>query len=69
MKDNAGYNFLNVTKYPTYQHADETFGISAPVFVTSPQNGTEMISLPDPDDGIMYQISPSSCGVPLEDFA
>lgn len=50
MKDNAGHNFLNVTKYPTDQHPDATLGIPAPAFVTSPQNGAELIPLPHPDD-------------------
>lgn len=50
MKDDAGYNFLNVTKYPTDQHPDATLGIPAPAFVTSPRNGAKMISLPHPGD-------------------
>ena len=37
MKDDAGYNFLNVTKYPTDQQPDAALGIAAPEFVSSPK--------------------------------
>ena len=48
MKDDAGYNFLNVTKYPTDQQPDAALGIAAPEFVSSPKEGAEIVSLPDP---------------------
>ena len=50
MKDDAGYNFLNVTKYPTDERSDATLGIPAPDFVSSPADGAEIISLPHPGD-------------------
>ena len=50
MKDDAGYNFLNVTKYPTDQQPDAALGIAAPEFVSSPKEGAEIVSLPDPAD-------------------
>ena len=50
MKDDAGYNFLNVTKYPTDQQPDAALGIAAPEFVSSPKDGAEIVSLPDPAD-------------------
>ena len=50
MKDDAGYNFLNVTKYPTDQQPDAALGIAAPEFVSSPKDGAAIVSLPDPAD-------------------
>lgn len=50
MKDDAGYNFLNVTKYPTDERSDATLGIPAPDFVSSPADGAEIISLLHPGD-------------------
>ena len=48
MKDDAGYNFLNATKYPADQQPDAALGIAAPEFVSSPKEGAEIVSLPDP---------------------
>ncbi|MCZ9312473.1 MAG: SagB/ThcOx family dehydrogenase [Methanocorpusculum sp.] len=53
MKEDAGYNFLNVTKYPTDQQPDATLGIPAPEFVISPRNSAEIISLPHPADTLL----------------
>ena len=50
MKDDAGYNFLNATKYPADQQPDAALGIAAPEFVPVPQDDAELIVLPDPAD-------------------
>ena len=50
MKDDAGYNFLNATKYPTDQQPDAALGIAAPEFVPVPQDDADLIVLPDPAD-------------------
>ena len=50
MKDDAGYNFFNATKYPADQQPDAALGIAAPEFVSSPKEGAEIVSLPDPAD-------------------
>ena len=50
MKDDAGYNFFNATKYPADQQPDAALGIAAPEFVPVPQDDADLIVLPDPAD-------------------